>query len=532
MFFRQCPRCDKKLLYKLEKTYNYAKINNSLCRSCSAKNRQEQFLITRVCKICEKTFQCYDKSNQVYCSNECRSKDIELNKQRAKNVIKTNNNKYGVNSPAQLNKIKSKIKQTNLKRYGVEYTFQVDDFKEKARISKKEKYGNENYNNIEKNKQTCLKKYGVKNVFQTINVRNKRKIRSMYDVYNKLQEHPFNNFIKPLFSLNEYNNVKKTYRFKCLKCNTIFKDNLNNGKIPRCLNCYPLKNNSIFQKEIINYIKLTYDGKIIENNKQTLKELELDIYIPDKKLAIECNGNYWHSELNGKDKNYHLNKTILCEKEGIHLIHIFEDEWLNKQEIVKNILRHKLGLSTDKIYARQCDTREINNESTNKFLNNYHIQGGSKSLIKLGLFYENELVGVMTFGKRRLALGKKNSEKDEYELLRYATSKNVVGGAGKLLAYFIKHYNPKEIISYADRRWSQGNLYEKLGFQKIGETPINYWYFKNNYINRIHRFNFRKNILNKKLENFDPNLTEWQNMQLNGYDRIWDCGNLNYKLNI
>jgi len=138
----------------------------------------------------------------------------------------------------------------------------------------------------------------------------------------------------------------------------------------------------------------------------------------------------------------------------------------------------------------------------------------------------------MTFGKRRISLGKKLTEEGEYELMRYATSVSVIGGAGKLLSYFIKNYNPVKIISYADRRWSRGNLYEKLGFNKTGETPVNYWYFKNGYFIRNHRFNFRKNVLNEKLETFNSSLTEWENMQLAGYNRIWDCGSVKFVLKI
>ena len=115
-------------------------------------------------------------------------------------------------------------------------------------------------------------------------------------------------------------------------------------------------------------------------------------------------------------------------------------------------------------------------------------------------------------------------------MYRFCSSKNVIGGASKLLSYFIKQYKPKKIISYADRRWSDGNLYKKIGFNLVRHTDISYYYFKPGYAIRYHRFGFRKNILSKKLVLFDPQLTEWQNMQLNGYDRIWDCGNLKYEM--
>ena len=128
----------------------------------------------------------------------------------------------------------------------------------------------------------------------------------------------------------------------------------------------------------------------------------------------------------------------------------------------------------------------------------------------------------------------KNIKSDQYELIRYGSIANVVGGSSKLLKYFIKTYNPSKIMSYADRRWvfKQKNMYSDNNFELVSITTPNYWYIdKKKYLKRYHRFNFRKSELIKKLKFFDNTLSEWENMQLNGYDRIWDCGNLKYELN-
>jgi hypothetical protein len=201
------------------------------------------------------------------------------------------------------------------------------------------------------------------------------------------------------------------------------------------------------------------------------------------------------------------------------------------KDIVKSRLKHVLGLNTDVIYARKCEIKNVDKVLCDEFLKHHHTQGSIKTFnVGVGLFYNSELVSIMTFGKNRLALGNNKTMIGEYEMYRYATSKTIVGGASKLLSYFIKTYKPTKIISYADRRWSEGNLYEKLGFIKKSNGVPNYWYFKPGYFNRYHRFNFRKDQLQKKLEVFDPMLTEWENMQNNGWDRIWDCGNLKYEL--
>jgi hypothetical protein len=258
---------------------------------------------------------------------------------------------------------------------------------------------------------------------------------------------------------------------------------------------------------------------------------ELDIYVPGKKLAIELDGLYWHSEINGKKPiNYHLAKTEECENIGIQLVHIFDDEWINKQTIIKDKLKKLANVSASSIYARKCQIREITHRECHDFLERYHLQGSDRSKIKLGAFHNNEMVSVMTFGPHRIALG--NTKKSrEYEMYRFCVNKKVIGIAGKLLAYFVAHYSPKKIVTYADRRYSSihTSFYPKVGFKLIAKTKPNYWYTKN-YSDREYRFKYRKSELPKLLELFDPGLTEWENMQKNGYDRIWDCGHLKYEM--
>jgi hypothetical protein len=223
----------------------------------------------------------------------------------------------------------------------------------------------------------------------------------------------------------------------------------------------------------------------------------------------------------GTDKFYHLDKTNKCEQQNIQLIHIFENEWKTKQDIVKSILRNKLGKSQNRIYARRCEIKEISVSEKNDFLNKNHIQGKDQSTIKLGAFFNNELVSVMTFGTPRY------DKKIEAELIRFANKQNtiVVGIASKMLNYFIKIHKPKSIISYADRRYSTGNLYEKIGFTLSHISFPRYWYMtKKNYLELFHRSNFTKNRIKQNYPNLDFSKTEWELMQELGYNRIWDCG--------
>ena len=389
--------------------------------------------------------------------------------------------KYGVKNPFAVKEIKDKIKKSCLEKYGVEYSAQAKEIKEKMLLGKK------------------------------------------ITAYNKIKE-KYKGLYEPNFFVNEYQGVGKYYYWKCCKCGNIFKSMYNNGSIiSRCFKCYPRKRitRSIYENEICNFLS-SYNIKYKCNDKVLILPKELDIIISEKRLAIEFNGNYWHSTAIHTNKNYHLIKTEMCEEIGYKLIHIFEHEWINKQNIIKNKLKSILGIYDEKIYARKCIIKEISIKEKNEFLNKYHIQGQDQSKIKLGLYFKDELVAVMTFGKPRF------NKNYDWELIRYATSKHVIGGAGKLLSYFRKHY-PGSIITYADRRFSQGNMYQKLGFTLIDKSSPNYWW--SNGINTYSRYQCMKhNLKNILKEKFDNSLSEIENMKNAGFYQIYDCGNLVYLL--
>lgn len=325
------------------------------------------------------------------------------------------------------------------------------------------------------------------------------------------------------YSLVDYKNTYTLVKIICKKHGTFEqapKEHIKGHGCPKCSN-HKSKIED-FVENILSEANISFKKSVRKNK----NKVELDFYIKSNNLAIECNGVYWHSELKGKDKNYHLNKTKLCQQESIRLIHVLESEVNNKPKIVTNRLKNILGLNKYKIYARKCEVKEIDAKTKTKFLDKYHIQSNDKASVKLGLYYKTRLVAVMTFCRNRKAMGKTHVE-GEWELSRFATIANfsITGGAGKLLKYFERNWQPAKITSYADRRWSEGGLYTKLGFDKVRESKPNYWYFKD--VNKLyHRFNFRKSELSKKLETFDPNKTEWDNMVENGWNRIWDCGNL------
>jgi hypothetical protein len=223
-----------------------------------------------------------------------------------------------------------------------------------------------------------------------------------------------------------------------------------------------------------------------------------------------------------------LKNTIQHAHASNIYIQFFEDEVNGKPEIVKSMVLNSINKTPNKIYARKCDIREVIYKESVNFLNENHIQGNCMSKTRYGLFYNEELVSIMTFGGNRINLGQKTNVDGSFELLRFCNkiNHNVVGGAGKLLKYFITNHAPKKIISYCDRRLSDGGLYETLGFDFVKNTTPNYYYVIKN--KRENRFKYRKDRLISR--GFDKNKTEKQIMADIGINRIYDCGTKLYQL--
>ncbi|QXN70187.1 putative Hef-like homing endonuclease [Bacillus phage vB_BspM_Internexus] len=341
-----------------------------------------------------------------------------------------------------------------------------------------------------------------------------------------------------IIALEEFKGRRTPIMHKCLKCKNQWlsapNNRLNGEGCPKCSNIFT---QSKGEKEIIDFITENYKGEIILRNRSILNGKELDIYLPELKIAIEYDGLYWHNEKH-KGKNYHIDKTRKCKEHGVRLIHVFEDEWVNKNELVKFKLLHILGINNqEKIYARKCYIEEIDSSLKNEFLERNHIQGKDNASIKLGLWLPkedgDELIAIMTFVKRRLALGSKHKGEFDYELSRFATDRDyrAIGAFGKLFKYFIENYEHDSIITYADIRWSEGNVYIKNNFEYTHDSRPNYWYVdRNDGTKRIHRFNFRKQELKNKFpEIYDSGLTEFEIMDNTNFYRIWDCGNMVFK---
>jgi hypothetical protein len=370
-------------------------------------------------------------------------------------------------------------------------------------------------------KNTMIKEYGVNHPsLIPINIKKRKESR-----INLIKKEIGNS---KLISVSE----KEEYEIKCDICNKIHKterkvleQRLYLGLDWRdCVSkSFSVSNG---ENELKDFIKSIYNNTLIFNDRKTIGK-EIDILIPELKIGIEYNGLFWHSEVNKKN-NYHYMKYSECKKRGINLIQIFEDEWIYKKNIIKSRIKNILNLTDRKIYARKCIVKTVDHKTTNEFLTKNHLQGSIRSSINLGLFHNDEMVSLMTFGKPRGSMSSKNG-KDRYELYRFCNelNTNVVGGASKLFRHFIKN-SPKvsQIYSFSANEWI-GTLYEKIGMEYDSESKISYWYLKNN--KRVSRHNYTKVKLVKM--GYDPKKSEHEIMKELKIYRIYGSGNSKFVWN-
>lgn len=302
-------------------------------------------------------------------------------------------------------------------------------------------------------------------------------------------------------------------------------DHLQGHGCPSCSKMY-----SIGEMDIYDFIvrKLNHE-KILLRDRNILEGKEIDIFIPSKNIGFEYNGLYWHSEANGKNKWYHFNKTKECEKKDIKLFQIFEDEYINKKNILFEKIRHLLKIEKicPKIMGRKVKIKEININRAKEFLDENNIEGYTNSTVRLGAYYQGILIGVMCLTK--------TGHNNEWILTRFATDIKYIcqGVIGKLLSHFIKIYNPCKIISFANKRWvnNNDNIYLKLGFKLIKELNPNYDYIeKNNSKKRINKTILKNKSLhnnyNLPIEMSEKNVAKFLELI-----KIWNCGYLKYEWN-
>lgn len=272
-----------------------------------------------------------------------------------------------------------------------------------------------------------------------------------------------------------------------------------------------------------NSLKSFFDkNKIYAENgcRSIIGALEVDFYLPEFNLAIECNGEYWHSEGKGRGEFYHLNKLNLCKEKDIDLIQFWGGEIINKFDIVSNVLLSRLGLLPRKLSLEKSYLKELSEEEKKTFLEKNHLLGDVKSSINLGLFVEDELVFVACF----------NENTEEMKLMRFASLLNVsIKGAFFRVVSFVQENFPKRVTALCDKRLFNGEFFKENGFKLISEEdPDYFWFFQSKPEDLYSKSKMEKDEIYKNLLNFDPKSSEWENMKRNKWNRVWDCGNYKF----
>lgn len=450
----------------------------------------------------------------------------------------TNLERYGSTSPLGNAEVFERFKKTNMKRYGVDNPMKDSQVKKKAEETCKLHYGNSCYLASPEGRAAIAKsmyqKYQSRYFSQTAEF--KKSVMSNPECIDKFVQ--FDKDPK-LYILSKFD-YKPTLRELCedLGVGTEAISTRVNRDDCSDLIAYVY---SYTELEVLEFLKsLNLNTKIITNTKSVITPYELDIYLSEYNLAIEVNPTSTHnSSINTFSEDskplapsYHKMKTDLCEEKGIFLFHIFGYEWTHRKDVIKSMIRNLLQVNESNIFARKCEIKEVSYQDASIFLDNNHRQGSTTSPIRVGLYYNDELVSLMTFSHSRSTIGKVEKSHNCYELVRFCSKKNtnVLGGASRLFKHFLKTYHPKSVISFSDRAHTRGKLYKALGFKEISRSSANYLWVQYNTDMSYHRTNAQKRNLKKFLKDdlIDLSKTEKQIMEEHNFVQVFDSGTITW----
>lgn len=421
------------------------------------------------------------------------------------------------------NSVKLKTENTCMERYGVKTNLVTKEAKEHYADVMIEKFG------VDNPFKSAVVQQGIKDYwFEEFGVTNPSQVEEIQDKITETHLLKYNRI-----RANQSHFSDESYELKYNKQALVELYNdvgLNIKEIAEKLNvghsqlCIQFKNlgieihQNVGQQQVYNFIKSMYFDEIIFNDRKLLDGKEIDIFLPELNIGFEYDGIFWHSEDSSGKKNYHMEKDKLAKLKGIKLYHILDLEWNNKQDLVKSRISSFLG-NNKTIYGRKTEIKILDKKLATKFFNDNHFYGSAGASFYVGLEYEGEIVAAMSFGKSRY-----NSY--QFELIRFCSLQghNVIGGASKLFKYSVEKLNADNVVSFCDLRWGTGKVYETLGFEHIRDNGPSYSY-THNYRTYESRIKYQKHKLEKILPVFDNNLSEWENMKNNKFDRYWDSGN-------
>lgn len=453
----------------------------------------------------------------------------------------------------------AKFTQTCLDRYGVRNPMSLPEIQDKAKATCLAKFGETSFSKtsqfIARCKETNQTRYGVDWEAQTENhrMRIRTRCQSDYGVSNpsmspaalaKLMHDPskIDNLLDfradPVNYINREFDAKPT--LKALGDSIGIRES-SVSEILRKRGLAHLANFSIskMEEDVLLFLRsVVPQTSIIHNDRNVITPYELDFYLPDYNIGVECDPTATHNSSFGtfgaddyKPPYYHKMKTDKCLERGVFLFHIFGYDWAYHQDVIKSMLCNLLGVNKYRYYARKLSVVELTSKQANDFLVENHRQGPCSASIRLGLVdLSGQLLSVMTFGRSRSTIG---SNCCQWELIRFASKRDcsVVGGASKLFAHFINQYYPESIVSFSDRAHTRGNLYLQLGFEKVNVSDPNYCWVDTKTDRAYHRLNAQKRNIKSFLhdDNIDLSKTEKEIMESHGYACVFDSGTIRWE---
>lgn len=494
------------------------------------------------CAVCGQEFEPSHQqllSGTRTCSPECTNKlrtttfmeNVDAHVAKARSTLLA---RYGTSIAIHAPGALAKARATSLSKYGKSSFTQTEEFKLKSMTTNRERYGADWHTQTDEHKeavkQTCLAKYGVDNpgkhgAFIVDKMLCPEKLTELMAFRNDPKQ-----FVETRFdhcpSLEEIGDV---CGIRASSVGTIL-DKAGLHDIVRYVY-------STMEDSIYTFIhSIVPEATIVRNTFQVITPYELDIYLPDYGLAIECDPTITHNSTvagfgpsdTPKSRSYHKMKSDLCEQQGIFLYHLFGYDWSTRPEVCKSMLASLLGATDRHIYARSCEVRDVSAADATAFLESNHRQGASVASVRLGLYLNSELVSLMTFSKPRSTI----SSGADWELVRFCSKLNttVVGGASKLYNQFIRQFCPNSVVSYSDRAHTRGKLYSILGFQFQRESDPGYVWVNLKTDRAYSRVNAQKRNIAKFLD--DPNIdltkTETEIMASHGFVQVFDSGTITW----
>ena len=557
----------------------YMKAGGRRCPAC----RGNQIGLTRRSKSPEERAKIVAKQQATMISKYGAAVPLQVPELKAK-IHATVKERYGVDNVSQSAEIQNRIKENSQKRFGVDHYSNAPEIRQRMIDGMVAKYGVTAAQKCpeiqKKTKQTNLARYGVENVMQSEQskqsfVRNHRAKygvdwpRQRPDIVERARQTNFRKYNAPMYPISDeymrtfisdpsmFDNYKafiadpeafilSHFRTKPsaaqvselvgITDSAVYERLISAGKRDLALEFI-----SSMEAALLDYLhSIDETINVVKHDRSVLEGKEIDLYLPDYHLGFECNPTCTHNSSfkdpwggDPKHYKYHAQKSILAANKDVFLYHVFGYEWANNRSAVLSQIRNLLGKNTSKIYGRATDLCSLSYAECKQFLDANHRQGNAQSAVRLGLrsHLTNQLVSVMTFSKMRHGIGKKAGQSDtEWELVRFCNLQNtsVVGGASKLLSYFVAQYHPTKIVSFSDVAHTRGMLYERLGFQFISLSDPGYVWVDlktDRYYNRV---TCQKSNLTKLFEDVTEETiassTENQIMMDHGYARVFDSG--------